>query len=89
MKRKRIKNTDMPTGNTIDAVLGPQSEEARNNDDAGVETDPILDKIARSRGIDLKNLLKTLKRHPDELTDDEQRNIIDYSSAFLPKAMER
>lgn len=70
-------------------MTGPQSEEARNNEANGVETDPILDKIAKSRGINLKKLLRTLKSHPDELTDKEQLDIIECSSAVLPRAMER
>ena len=70
-------------------IKGPQSEEARNDEANGVETDPILAKIAKSRGINLQKLLKTLKNHPGALTDQEQVEIIEYSSAVLPKALER
>lgn len=71
------------------AMRGPQSEEAKNDEANGVETDPILDKIAKSRGLNLQKLLKTLKNHPDELTVKEQKDIINYSSAVLPKSLER
>ena len=70
-------------------VKRPKSEEAKNDELNGVETDPILDKIAKSRGVDLQKLLKTLKRHPDDLTEAEQTDIINFSSAVLPKTMER
>lgn len=71
------------------SVKAKKSEEATNNENNGVETDPILDKIAKSRGINLQNLLKTLKWHPETLTEEEQTDIINYSSAVLPKALER
>lgn len=71
------------------SVKAKKSEEATNNENNGIETDPILDKIAKSRGINLQKLLKTLKCHPDELTEEEQVSIINYSSAVLPKKIER
>ena len=64
-------------------MRGPKSEAAKNDEANGVETDPILDKIAKSRGIDLKKLLKTLKMRPYELTLKERKDIINYSSAYL------
>lgn len=68
---------------------GPKSEEATFHENNGVETDPALDVIAKSRGIDMTRLLKTLKRRPNELTEAEQVAIIEYSSAILPKSLER
>lgn len=71
------------------AMRGPQSEAAKNDEANGVETDPVLASIAKTRGVDLKKLLRMLKTKPHELTEDEQWKIIEYSSAVIPKALER